>query len=92
MAVGGPKGLALAARHADAITYCLGPNREMIRLVRNELDKAVAAAGRPPGSVKLVSNTWFYQLRPGETWQDGVDNGFGSGPDQLLHRQRRVHG
>jgi len=80
MAVGGPKGLALAARHADAITYCLGPNREMIRLVRNELDKAVAAAGRPPGSVKLVSNTWFYQLRPGETWEDGVDNGFGSGP------------
>ena len=27
-----------------------------------------------------MSNTWFYQLRPGETWEDGVDNGFGSGP------------
>ena len=80
MAVGGPKGLALAAQHADAITYCLGPNPDMIGLVRRELDKAVAAAGRPPGSVKLVSNTWFYQLRPGETWEDAVDKGFGSGP------------
>ena len=80
MAVGGPRGLALAARYADAITYCLGPNPDMIGLVRRELDKAVAAAGRPPGSVKLISNTWFYQLRPGETWEDGVDRGFGSGP------------
>ena len=25
MAAGGPKGLALAAKHADAMTYCLGP-------------------------------------------------------------------
>jgi alkanesulfonate monooxygenase SsuD/methylene tetrahydromethanopterin reductase-like flavin-dependent oxidoreductase (luciferase family) len=80
MAVGGPKGLALAARYADAITYCLGPNPEMIGVVRQALDKAVAAAGRPPGSVKLVSNTWFYQLRPGEDWRDAVDHGFGSGP------------
>lgn len=80
MAVGGPKGLALAARYADAITYCLGPNPDMIGLVRRELDKAVAEAGRPPGSVKLITNTWFYQLRPGETWEDGVDEGFGSGP------------
>ena len=66
MAVGGPKGLALAARYADAITYCLGPNPDMIGLVRRELDKAVAEAGRPPGSVKLITNTWFYQLRPGQ--------------------------
>lgn len=52
----------------------------MIRLIRRQLDKAVADAGRPAGSVKLVSNTWFYLLRPGETWEDGVGNGFGSGP------------
>jgi hypothetical protein len=37
-------------------------------------------AGRPPGSVKLVALSWFYQLRPGETWEAGVDQGFGSGP------------
>jgi len=80
MAAGGPKGLAIAARHADYMTYCLGPNPDMIGLVRRELDKAVADAGRPPGSVKLVALSWFYQLRPGESWEDGVDHGFGSGP------------
>ena len=80
MAAGGPKSLALAARHADHVTYCLGPDAGMIGLIRRELDKAVADAGRPPGSVKLVSNTWFYLQRPGESWEDGVENGFGSGP------------
>ncbi len=80
MAAGGPKGLVAAARIADAVVYCLGPNPDMIGLVRRELDKAVAEAGREPGSVKLISLSWFYQLRPGETWEDGIDNGFGSGP------------
>ncbi|WP_214369694.1 LLM class flavin-dependent oxidoreductase [Pseudonocardia sp. H11422] len=80
MSAGGPKGLAIAAKHADYMTYCLGPNPDMIGAVRRELDKAVAAAGRPPGSVKLVALSWFYQLRPGETWEDGIDKGFGSGP------------
>jgi alkanesulfonate monooxygenase SsuD/methylene tetrahydromethanopterin reductase-like flavin-dependent oxidoreductase (luciferase family) len=80
MSAGGPKGFAVAAKHADYMTYCLGPNPDMIGVVRRELDKAVAAAGRPPGAVKLVALTWFYQLRPGESWEDGVDHGFGSGP------------
>ena len=80
MSAGGPKGLAVAAKHADYMTYCLGPNTDMIGVVRRELDKAVSEAGRPPGSVKLVALSWFYQLRPGETWEDGVDHGFGSGP------------
>ena len=80
MSAGGPKGFALAAKHADYMTYCLGPNPDMIGVVRRELDKAVADAGRPPGSVKLVALSWFYQLRDGETWEDGVDKGFGSGP------------
>ena len=91
MSAGGPKGFALAAKHADYMTYCLGPNPDMIGVVRRELDKAVAEAGRPPGSVKLVALSWFYQLRPGETWEDGVDQGFGSGPDQFVHHQRRLH-
>ncbi|WP_068278993.1 LLM class flavin-dependent oxidoreductase [Aldersonia kunmingensis] len=80
VAAGGPRGLAEAAKYADAIVYCLGPNVEMIKLIRSTLDKAVAAAGRAPGSVKLVSLSWFYQLDNGETWEDGVTNGFGSGP------------
>ncbi|WP_433799944.1 LLM class flavin-dependent oxidoreductase [Actinomycetospora sp. CA-084318] len=79
-AAGGPKSLALAAKHADYVTYCLGPDPDMIGLVRRELDKAVADAGRPPGSVKLVGVSWFYLLQSGETWQDAVDHGFGSAP------------
>ena len=80
VAAGGPKGLKAAAAVADAVIYCLGPNPDMIQLVRRELDKAVADAGREPGSVKLISLSWFYQLQAGETWEDGIDNGFGSGP------------
>ncbi|MFE0750349.1 LLM class flavin-dependent oxidoreductase [Gordonia sp. NPDC058843] len=80
VAAGGPRGLVEAAKYADAVVYCLGPNVEMIKLVRSKLDKAVADAGRAPGSVKLVSLSWFYQLENGETWEDGVTNGFGSGP------------
>lgn len=80
MAAGGPKGLKAAAAIADAVIYCLGPNPDMIKLVKSELAKAVAEAGRPAGSVKLISLTWFYQLRNGETWEDGITNGFGSGP------------
>lgn len=80
VAAGGPRGLTEAAKYADAVVYCLGPNVEMIKLIRSKLDKAVADAGRAPGSVKLVSLSWFYQLENGETWEDGVTNGFGSGP------------
>lgn len=80
VSAGGPKSLAIAAKHADYMTYCLGPDPDMIGLVRRELDKAVAEAGRSAGSVKLVALSWFYQPRPGESWDAGVDNGFGSGP------------
>ncbi|WP_198954382.1 LLM class flavin-dependent oxidoreductase [Kineosporia sp. R_H_3] len=80
VACGGPKGLAAAAQYADAIVYCLGPNADMIGLIRRELDKAVADAGRAPGSVKLVGLTWFYNTKAGETWEDAITQGFGSGP------------
>ena len=80
IAAGGPRGLRLAAQTADVISYCLGPKPEMIQLIRREIDKGVADAGRPPGSVKLAGLAWFYQLENGEDWQDAVDNGFGSGP------------
>ncbi len=80
MAAGGPRGLKAAAALADAVVYCLGPQPDMIGLVRRELDKAVADAGRPEGSVKLISLSWFYLLRNGETWEDAITQGFGSGP------------
>ncbi|MCW2849237.1 MAG: putative methylenetetrahydromethanopterin reductase [Marmoricola sp.] len=81
VACGGPKGIKMAAKYADAIIYCLGPNPDMIKLIKSEIEKAVAEAGRPEGSVKLISLSWFYKYQgAGETWEDGIDKGFGSGP------------
>jgi alkanesulfonate monooxygenase SsuD/methylene tetrahydromethanopterin reductase-like flavin-dependent oxidoreductase (luciferase family) len=80
VAAGGPKVMELAARTADAMVYCMGPQPEFIPLVRRRLDDAVRAAGRPPGSVKLIALTWFHQLRAGETYEDAVVNGFELGP------------
>ena len=91
MSAGGPKGLAIAAKHADYMTYCLGPNADMIGVVRRELDKAVADAGRAPGSVKLVALSWFYQLRPGRDLGSRGRRGLRLRPDQLLHHQRGLH-
>nr|WP_275404113.1 LLM class flavin-dependent oxidoreductase [Pseudonocardia acidicola] len=78
IAAGGPKGVANAARYADALLYCAGPNPEFITLIRRELEKEVAAAGRAPGSVKLIGVTFFYRLRNGETWEDALTKGFGT--------------
>lgn len=77
VAAGGPKGMRNAAMYADALVYCVGPNPAFIKLVRAELDRLVAEAGRPPGSVRLIGQTWFYENRPGETWEDALTNGFG---------------
>lgn len=78
MAVGGPKGLAMAARLADVVVYCLGPQPTMIELVRQELDNEIKAAGRDPKDVKLVGLTWFYMLREGEGLEEAITNGIGS--------------
>jgi hypothetical protein len=77
VAGGGPKAMRNAAIYADALVYCVGPNADFIRLVRAELDRLVEEAGRPPGSVKLIGQTWFYENQPGGTWEDALTNGFG---------------
>ncbi|MFC9555649.1 hypothetical protein ACFTWF_32975 [Rhodococcus sp. NPDC056960] len=38
-----------------------------------------------PGSVKLVSLSWFYQLGNGETWEDGATNKAPDQPHYLPH-------
>ena len=77
IAAGGPKGMKNAAEFADALVFCVGPDVNFIRIVRAELDRLVAEAGRPPGSVQLIGQTWFYETGPGETWEDALTNGFG---------------
>lgn len=80
VSAGGPKSLAIAAKHADAVFYCLGPDPTLIRIVRDELDRHAIAAGRDPAEIKLSALTWFYAMRPGDTLEDAILKGFGSGP------------
>lgn len=80
VAAGGPKGLEIAARYADTVFYCLGPDPTLIGIVRSELDRHAAAAGRDPAEIKLSALTWFYLMRPGDTIEDAITKGFGSGP------------
>jgi alkanesulfonate monooxygenase SsuD/methylene tetrahydromethanopterin reductase-like flavin-dependent oxidoreductase (luciferase family) len=78
-AAGGPKALAVAARHADYVIYNLGPNPDLIRLVRETLDREARSSGRDPAEIKLVGLSWFYLLRPGEHLREAIDDGFGNG-------------
>lgn len=45
VAAGGPRGLAQAAEYADTVVDFLGPETDMIGVIRRELDKAAADAG-----------------------------------------------
>ena len=80
VAAGGPRGLAMAARTADVVLYCLGPDPTLIRIVREHLDREIEAAGRRPEDVRLAALTWFYAMKPGDTFEDAVINGVGSSP------------
>lgn len=80
VSAGGPKSLGIAARTADVVCYCLGPDPTLIRLVREKLDEEIVAAGRNPEDVKLAALTWFHALVPGEGLEDAVVKGVGSGP------------
>jgi alkanesulfonate monooxygenase SsuD/methylene tetrahydromethanopterin reductase-like flavin-dependent oxidoreductase (luciferase family) len=77
---GGPKSLNAACRTADGIGYNLGPDTTFIRLVRQEIEEDARKAGRDPKRIKLIATAWFYMLRPGETMEDAITKGFGSGP------------
>ncbi|MCW3000717.1 MAG: putative methylenetetrahydromethanopterin reductase [Conexibacter sp.] len=80
VAAGGPKSLAVAARTADVLVYCLGPDPTFIKVVREQFDAAVRDAGRNPKDVKLCATTWFYETQPGEGLSEAITQGFGSGP------------
>jgi alkanesulfonate monooxygenase SsuD/methylene tetrahydromethanopterin reductase-like flavin-dependent oxidoreductase (luciferase family) len=80
VSAGGPKAIEVAGRYADAMIYSLGPNADMIRLVRGLLDQATEAAGRPAGSVKLFALTHFHRLHKGEGLNEAIAQGFGAAP------------
>ena len=71
MAVGGPKGLALAARYADAITYCLGPQPGHDRPGPPRAGQS-RRRSRPPTRVGQArsptpGSTSYDRVRPGKT-------------------------
>lgn len=81
VSAGGPKSLQMAARHADVVLYSLGPNPELIGLVRGMLDDATEAAGRPRGSVKLAAFTHFHRSQdPQGGLDEAIEDGFGAAP------------
>jgi alkanesulfonate monooxygenase SsuD/methylene tetrahydromethanopterin reductase-like flavin-dependent oxidoreductase (luciferase family) len=80
ISAGGPRTLELGARYADYVVYCLGPDEDLIRLVRETIDRGAIAAGRKPEDVRLVGLTWFYLTRPGEGLTEAIEQGFGHGP------------
>ena len=79
-AVGGPKAMKVAAKYADYVVYCLGPDENLTRLVRDTLDREARAVGRDPSEIKLVGLTWWYNAQPGEGVAEAIANGFGNGP------------
>ena len=81
---------SVAARYADAIIYCLGPNTDMIRLIKSEIEKAVAEAGRPRGVGQADLALVVLQV-PGSRGDLGGRHRqrLRVRPDQLVHHQRR---
>jgi alkanesulfonate monooxygenase SsuD/methylene tetrahydromethanopterin reductase-like flavin-dependent oxidoreductase (luciferase family) len=80
VSAGGPRSLGVAARTADVVVYCLGPDPTLIKVVRERLDEELVAAGRDPQDVRLAALTWFYEMQPGDTIDEAITQGFGSGP------------
>jgi alkanesulfonate monooxygenase SsuD/methylene tetrahydromethanopterin reductase-like flavin-dependent oxidoreductase (luciferase family) len=78
-AVGGPKMLKSAAKYADAIIYCTGPDPTFISLVRRLIDEAAAEHGRDGKEIKLVCSSFFALRKTGDTVEDAMREGFGNG-------------
>lgn len=79
-AVGGPRAMKVAAKYADYVVYCVGPEgKDLIRLVRSTLDEEARAVGRDPSEIKLVGLTWWYNEQPGDGLSEAINNGFGNG-------------
>jgi len=78
VAAGGPRGVAIAARHGDGVVYSLGCNEALIGLLRRQMEAAAREAGREVGEVKLIALVWFRLRRPGETLAEALRGGLGS--------------
>lgn len=80
VSTGGPNSFEVAGGHADVALYSLGPNPELIAVVRAMLDRAATRAGRAAGSIKLAAFTHFRLLQEGQGLDDAIADGFGAAP------------
>lgn len=79
VAAGGPRALELAGELADGVIVTAA-SEPMVRLARLYVQRGAERAGRRFSDIKFVAIGWFYLTRPGDTQEDIIRYGVGSGP------------
>jgi alkanesulfonate monooxygenase SsuD/methylene tetrahydromethanopterin reductase-like flavin-dependent oxidoreductase (luciferase family) len=79
VAAGGPQALELAGELADGVIVTAA-SEPMVRLAQHYVRRGAARAGRQVSDMQFVAIGWFYLTRPGETHDEIVRHGVGSGP------------
>lgn len=79
VAAGGPQALELAGELADGVIVTAA-SEPTVQLARHYLQRGAARAGRKLSDVKFVAIAWSYLTRPGDTQEDIIRYGVGSGP------------
>jgi alkanesulfonate monooxygenase SsuD/methylene tetrahydromethanopterin reductase-like flavin-dependent oxidoreductase (luciferase family) len=79
VAAGGPQALELAGELADGVIVTAA-SEPLVRLAQHYVQRGAARAGRQLSDIDFVAIGWFYLVRPGETHEDIIRHGIGSGP------------
>lgn len=79
VAAGGPQVLELAGELADGVIVTAA-SEPLVRLARFYVQRGAERAGRQLSDIQLVAIGWFYLTRPGDSHEDLVRYGVGSGP------------
>lgn len=79
VAAGGPQALELAGEIADGVIVTAA-SEPMVRLAQLYVQRGAERAGRKLSDLKFVAIGWFHLTRPGETHDDIIRDGIGSGP------------
>lgn len=79
VAAGGPQALELAGEMADGVIVTAA-SEPLVRLTRLYVQRGAERAGRKVSDLTFAAIGWFYLTRPGDTHEDIVRYGVGSGP------------
>ncbi|WP_443041145.1 hypothetical protein [Streptomyces sp. B21-102] len=72
VACGGPKGIKVAARYADATICCLGPNADMIKLVKSRSTRLSPRPAAPQARQLSFSGAALSRRRAGPMCRAGA--------------------